>query len=162
MTPSPFGKKKTKKKNFIESDMGVKQVDCIKRTTQQVSVIMQNNRKKKNVLPGEVLFFSGKSSTCASLRLDKQSVGSTFRRISSGCHTHTPSLARTHSRHQSHMPKWVQDARRGGEGTASDQPPPLLVVFQVEGAARGAVLHRQRVGAHGQRLGLCGRAQTPR
>lgn len=147
--------------------MGVEQVDCIKRTTQQVSVIMQNDKKKKkkecDVPPGEVLFFSGKSSTCASLRLDKQSVGSTFRRNSSGCHTHTSSLARTHSRHQSRMPKWVWDARRGGgQGAASDQPPPLLVVFQVEGAARGAVLHRQRVGAHGQRLGLCGRAQTPR
>lgn len=49
--------------------MGVEQVDCIKRTTQQVSVIMQNDKKKKkecDVLPGEVLFFSGKSSTCAS------------------------------------------------------------------------------------------------
>lgn len=50
------------------------------------------------------------------------------------------------------MPKWVSGCRLRA---ASDQPPPLLVVFQVEGAARGAVLYRQRVGAHGQRLGLC-------
>lgn len=43
--------------------MGVKQVDCIKRTTQQVSVIMQNNnKKKKNVMFFQERFFSSQEN----------------------------------------------------------------------------------------------------
>lgn len=48
--------------------MGVKQVDCIKCTTQQMSVIMQNDKKRRKwaLFFQEINFFSGKSSTCAS------------------------------------------------------------------------------------------------
>lgn len=50
---------------------------------------------------------------------------------------------------------WFPDVRLA----ASDQPPPLLVVFQVKGPTRRSVLHWQCVRAHGQRLCLC-RAQS--
>lgn len=48
--------------------MGVKQVDCIKRTTQQMSVIMQNDKKRRKwaLFFQDIIFFWGKSSTCVS------------------------------------------------------------------------------------------------
>lgn len=61
-------------------------------------------------------------------------------------HTHTHSLSQpiTHA-------VWFLNGRLA----TSDQPSPFFVVLQVEGPARSAVLHRQRIGAHGQRLCFC-------
>lgn len=77
--------------------------------------------------------------------------------------SHSFFLARSHTFAPPIAHAKVGSGRQAGEDQplVSDQPPPLLVIFQVEGAAGGAVLHRQRVGADGQRLGLCRRAQTP-
>ena len=81
--------------------------------------------------------------------MDKQSVASTFKHMSSGSlalihappslsqsHTHALSLARP----STHAMTILNDGL-----AASDQPPPLLVVLQVEGPPGGAVLHRQSV-----------------
>lgn len=80
-------------------------VDCIKRTTQRVSVIMQDDKKKPNknadiVLPRKILL--GKMIDLYLLCLDKQSVVSTFRHISSGCHTHAHTLAYRHTHTHTH------------------------------------------------------------
>lgn len=126
--------------------MGVKQVNRIKRTTQQMSVIMQKEQKKKNkvgfVLPGDDFLFRKIIELCLP-SLDRQSAGSTFRHNSSRRHTHSLVRSQTCAADRTCKKKGVHGAM-----AASDQPPPFLVVFQVEGATRGAVLHWQRVGAY--------------
>lgn len=117
--------------------------------TKQKSGLISSKRDsfEKNVVFAQSVF-----PLCS----DKQSVVSTFKHMSSGSHSHTHSHSLTHTHIHSPAQPVTHAMWCLNDGlAASDQPPPLLVVLQVEGPAGCAVLHWQRVGAYGQRLCLC-------
>lgn len=91
--------------------------------------------------------------------LDEQSILSSFKHTSFRTFSllliHTPSLSLSLT-HTQTLAYTCNVGSRWGSAT-SNQPPPLLVVFQVEGPAGSAILHWQRVRAHRQRLRLCRR-----